>query len=69
MNREWPTARFQMEHQPLRPGYAERYPIGFERLFRNNHLVCRLTLAKVAFIAERSTTITNGSGFEPQGQV
>ncbi|WP_442510497.1 hypothetical protein SH528x_002122 [Novipirellula sp. SH528] len=27
MNAEPPTARFQMEHQPRRPGYARRYPI------------------------------------------
>ena len=27
VNTEPPTACFQMEHQPLRPGYAYRYPI------------------------------------------
>ena len=25
MNAEPPTARFQVEHQPRRPGYAKRY--------------------------------------------
>ena len=26
MNAEPPTARFQIVHQPRRPGYAKRYP-------------------------------------------
>ncbi len=30
MNAEPPITRFQVEHQPRRPGYARRYPAGIE---------------------------------------
>jgi hypothetical protein len=37
MNAEPPTARFRMEHQPLRPGYARRSTIGFVVAGFGNH--------------------------------
>lgn len=33
MNAEWPTTRLQMEDQPRRPGYRNRYAASRQREF------------------------------------
>jgi len=53
MNAEPPTSRFQMEHQPRRPGYASRsatpaFPYTTAKLERMHVIVMKITLALVA---------------------